>query len=115
MQSIKYYKLSDNEYLQIIEYVMNNKKYLSGIQITYNDSKPAWKHLKADKIPSLIKVSIRIKKLPKQTKELTKTSTWMYGTHKEKLIDGKLYLIQQQRNYKNNKLINEIIKEVIIS
>ena len=54
---LKFYKLNDNEYLQITSYQMNNKQYLSGILITYNDFKPIWKHLKPYEIPDLIKLS----------------------------------------------------------
>ena len=111
---LKFYKLNDNEYLQITDYQMNNKKYLSGILITYNDFKPIWKHLKPYEIPDLIKLSTEINKLPKQTRELTKTNTWMYGTHKEVLINDKLHLVQQQRDYKTNKVLHETIKEIAV-
>jgi uncharacterized protein YlaN (UPF0358 family) len=111
---IKFFKLNENEYLQVTDYIMNNKKYLSGILITYNDFKPTWKHLKADKIPRLIKLSTKINKLPEQHKELTKTNTWMYGTHKEVLINDKLHLVQQQRDYKTNKVLHETIKEIVV-
>lgn len=111
---LKFYKLNDNGYLQITDYKMNGKQYLSGILITYNDFKPTWKHLKADKIPNLIKLSTKINKLPKQTRNLTKTNTWMYGTHKEVLINDKLHLVQQQRDYKTNKVLSEVIKEIAV-
>lgn len=112
MQS--FYKLPAS-YLAITQYRMNNKDYYSGIQITYNDYKPTWKHIKPNDIKALIKLSTKINNLPKQHKELTKSNTYTYGTHKEITINNKLYLIQQERDYKTNKLLNETTKEITLT